>query len=195
VRSDSTRPLDDLEQAMAMTGISKSQMSRLCDEIDDKAKRSSAARSRAAGRMRGSTTYVKERQQERTVSVAVGINSVGRREVLGIDIGPSEAETFWTAFFAQARPPWPARRQARRLRRVRGHKATAATALNASWQRCRVHCATRWRTWQERAAWRLRPRRHRVCPRRCSGRQRPMAPGRRSAPPETAQARYLPGRG
>src|SRR5579864_3004621 len=47
-------------------------------------------------------TYVKVRQNGRIVSVAViiavGVNSDGRREVLGMDIGPSEAETFWTGF-------------------------------------------------------------------------------------------------
>src|SRR5262245_50602091 len=43
-------------------------------------------------------TYVKVRQNGRIVSVAAGVNSDGRSEVLGMDIGPSEAETFWTAF-------------------------------------------------------------------------------------------------
>ena len=47
-------------------------------------------------------TYVKVRQAGRIVSVAViiavGVSSDGRREVLGMDIGPSEAETFWTGF-------------------------------------------------------------------------------------------------
>ena len=73
------------------------------------------------------------------VIVAVGVNSDGRREVLGMDIGPSEAETFWTAFL---------RKLARRgLRGVKldvsdaheGIKATVSKVLNASWQRCRVH--------------------------------------------------------
>ena len=68
-------------------------------------------------------TYVKVRQNGRVVSaaviVAVGVNSDGRREVLGMDIGPSEAEAFWTAFLRKL-PPRPARRQARHLRRARG---------------------------------------------------------------------------
>ena len=63
-------------------------------------------------------TYVKVRQAGRIVSVAVivavGVNSDGRREVLGMDIGPSEAETFWTAFLRKLARP--ARRQACRLR-------------------------------------------------------------------------------
>jgi transposase-like protein len=82
-----------------MTGISKSQVSRLCAEIDDKAK---AFLSRP---IEGDwpylwidATYVKMRQKGRIVSVAVivavGVNGDGRREILRLDIGPSEAETF-----------------------------------------------------------------------------------------------------
>ena len=101
VHGVSTRSVDDLVKAMGMTGISKSQVSRLCEEIDDKVK---AFLSRP---IEGDwpylwidATYVKVRQSGRIVSVAViiavGVNSDGRREVLGMDIGPSEAETFWT---------------------------------------------------------------------------------------------------
>jgi transposase-like protein len=103
VQGVSTRSVDDLVQAMGMTGISKSQVSRLCGEIDDKVKA-------FLGRpIEGDwpylwidATYVKVRQNGRIISVAVivaiGVNGDGRREVLGMDIGPSEAETFWTAF-------------------------------------------------------------------------------------------------
>jgi putative transposase len=71
-------------------------------------------------------TYVKVRQNSRVVSVAVivavGVNSDGRREVLGMDIGPSEAETFWTAFLRKL-----ARRGLRGVKlvisdRTRGHQ-------------------------------------------------------------------------
>jgi putative transposase len=143
VQGVSTRSVDDLVQAMGMTGISKSQVSRLCGEIDDKVK---AFLNRP---IEGDwpylwidATYVKVRQNGRIVSVAViiaiGINSDGRREVLGMDIGPSEAETFWTAFLRKL--AW------RGLRGVKlvvsdaheGIKATVAKVLNASWQRCRV---------------------------------------------------------
>jgi transposase-like protein len=88
-------------------------------------------------------TYVKVRQNGRIVSVAViiavGVNSDGRREVLGMDIGPSEAETFWTAFLRKL-----ARRGLRGVKLVisdahEGIKATIGKVLNASWQRCRVH--------------------------------------------------------
>lgn len=73
------------------------------------------------------------------VIVAVGVNSDGRREVLGMDIGPSEAETFWTAFLRKL-----ARRGLRGVKLVvsdahEGLKAAGAKVLSATWQRCRVH--------------------------------------------------------
>jgi putative transposase len=144
VQGVSTRSVDDLVQAMGMTGISKSQVSRLCGEIDDKVK---AFLNRP---IEGDwpylwidATYVKVRQNGRIVSVAVivavGVNSDGRREVLGMDIGPSEAETFWTAFLRKL-----ARRGLRGVKLVvsdahEGIKATVGKILNATWQRCRVH--------------------------------------------------------
>jgi transposase-like protein len=98
----STRSGDDLVKALGMSGISKSQVSRLCAEIDE---RVTAFLERP---LEGDwpclwidATYLKVRQNGRIVSVAVivavGVNSGGRREVLGMDIGPSEAEPFWTA--------------------------------------------------------------------------------------------------
>lgn len=88
-------------------------------------------------------TYPKVRQNGRIVPVAViiavGINSAGRREVLGPAIGPSEAETFWTDFLRQL-----ARRGQRGVKLVisdahEGLKAAVANQPLASWQRCRVH--------------------------------------------------------
>ena len=127
-----------------MTGISKSQVSRLCEEIDGRVK---AFLERP---LEGDwpylwidATYVKVRQTGRVVSVAViiavGVNADGRREVLGMDIGPSEAETFWTAFLRKL-----TRRGLRGVRLVisdahEGLKAAAARVLHATWQRCRVH--------------------------------------------------------
>ena len=144
VQGVSTRSVDDLVQAMGMSGISKSQVSRLCAEIDDKVK------AFLARPIEGDwpylwidATYVKVRQQGRIVSVAVivavGVNSDGRREVLGMDIGPSEAETFWTAFLRKL-----ARRGLRGVKLVvsdahEGIKATVAKVLNASWQRFVTH--------------------------------------------------------
>ena len=146
VQGVSTRSVDDLVKAMGMSGISRSQVSRLCEEIDGKVQ---AFLERP---IEGDwpylwldATYVKVRQNSRVVSVAVivavGVNSDGRREVLGMDIGASEAEAFWTAFLRQLRQ--------RGLRGVKlvvsdaheGLKTALAKLLHASWQRCRVHFA------------------------------------------------------
>ena len=108
VQGISTRSVDDLVKAMGMSGISKSQVSRLCEEIDGKVK---AFLDRP---IEGDwpylwidATYLKVREAGRIVSVAVivavGVNSDGRREVLGMDIGPSEAETFWTKSLSKLR--------------------------------------------------------------------------------------------
>jgi putative transposase len=144
VQGVSTRSVDDLVKAMGMTGISKSQVSRLCGEIDDKI---AAFLNRP---LEGDwpyvwldATYVKARHDGRIVSVAViiavGVNGDGRREVLGLAIGASEAETFWIEFLRQL-----ARRGLRGVKLVvsdahEGLKAAVAKVLNASWQRCRVH--------------------------------------------------------
>ncbi|KQO66720.1 IS256 family transposase [Methylobacterium sp. Leaf89] len=144
IQGISTRSVDDLLQAMGGTGVSKSQVSRLCQEIDE---RVGAFLDRL---IEGEwpylwidATYVKVRQDGRIVSVAVivavGVNSDGRREVLGMDVGPSEAETFWTAF-----PRKLARRGLRGVKLVisdahEGIKASVAKVMNATWQRCRVH--------------------------------------------------------
>jgi transposase-like protein len=90
---------DDLVQSFGMSGISKSQVSRLCGEIDDK------INSFLDRPLEGDwpylwldATYVKVREAGRIVSVAViiatAVNTDGRREVLGTSIGASEAETF-----------------------------------------------------------------------------------------------------
>src|SRR6201989_109464 len=103
IQGVSTRSVDDLVQAMGMTGISKSQVSRLCGEIDE---RVNTFLNRP---LEGDwpylwldATYVKVRQAGRIVSVAViiavGVNDDGRREILGMTVGASEAETFWTEF-------------------------------------------------------------------------------------------------
>src|SRR5918994_3670084 len=103
VHGISTRSVDELVKALGMAGISQSQGRRPCAQIDERVK---AFLDRP---IEGDwpylwidATYVKVRQNGRVVSVAVivavGANSDGRREVLGMDIGPSEAETFWTSF-------------------------------------------------------------------------------------------------
>jgi transposase-like protein len=144
IQGVSTRSVDDLVKAMGMSGVSKSQVSRLCEEIDGKVK---AFLHRP---IEGDwpylwidATYVKVRNNGRIVSaaviIAVGANADGRREVLGMDIGPSEAETFWTDFLRKLR-----RRGLRGVKLVisdahEGIKAAVSKVLTSSWQRCRVH--------------------------------------------------------
>ena len=140
----STRSVDDLVKALGMSGVSKSQVSRLCEEIDER------VGAFLARPIEGDwpylwidATYVKVRQNGRIVSVAVivavGVNTDGRREVLGMDIGPSEAEPFWTGFLRKL-----ARRGLRGVKLVisdahEGLKAAITKVLSATWQRCRVH--------------------------------------------------------
>jgi putative transposase len=144
IQGISTRSVDDLVKALGMTGISKSQVSRLCEEIDER------VRAFLDRPIEGDwpylwidATYVKVRSNGRVVPVAVimavGVNADGRREVLGMDIGPSEAETFWTAFLRKL-----ARRGLRGVKLVvsdahEGIKAAVSKVLSATWQRCRVH--------------------------------------------------------
>ena len=144
IQGISTRSVDDLVKAMGMSGISKSQVSRLCADIDERVK---AFLDRP---LEGDwpylwldATYIKTRQGGRIVSVAaivaVAVNAQGRREVLGLAIGPSEAETFWTDFLRAL-----TRCGLRGVKLVisdahEGLKAAAAKVLGATWQRCRVH--------------------------------------------------------
>jgi len=146
IQGISTRSVDDLVKAMGMSGISKSQVSRLCQEIDERVK---AFLDRP---IEGDwpyvwidATYLKVRQAGRVVSVAVtiavGVNSDGRREVLGMAIGASEAEVFWTDFLRGL-----ARRGLRGVKLVisdahEGIKAAVSRVFSATWQRCRVHFA------------------------------------------------------
>jgi len=144
VQGISTRSVDDLVKALGMSGVSKSQVSRLCAEIDGKVK---AFLERP---IEGDwpylwidATYLKVRRGGRIVSVAViiavGVNTDGRREVLGMEVGTSEAEPIWREFLRKL-----TRRGLRGVKLVvsdahEGLKAAVAKVLSASWQRCRVH--------------------------------------------------------
>ena len=144
VQGVSTRSVDELVKAMGMTGISKSQVSRLCAEIDERVQ---AFLERP---IEGfwpyvwlDATYVKVRRGGRIVSaaviVAVGANTEGRREILGLTVGPSEAEPFWTDFLRQL-----ANRGLRGVKLViadahLGLRAAVDKVLSATVQRCRVH--------------------------------------------------------
>ena len=140
----STRAADDLMKACGLTGISKSQVSRLCAEIDERVQ---AFLNRP---LEGDypyvwidATYVKVREAGRVVSkaviLAIGVDRDGRREVLGMDVGVSEAETFWTEFLRKL-----VRRGLSGVELVisdahEGIKAAVERVLATSWQRCRVH--------------------------------------------------------
>lgn len=144
IQGISTRSVDELVKAMGMDGISKSQVSRLCGEIDER------VQTFLSRPIEGEwpyvwldATYVKARRDHRIVSVAVivavGVNSDGRREVLGMTVGHSEAEPFWVEFLRSL-----TRRGLRGVKLVtsdahEGLKAAIAKILGAAWQRCRVH--------------------------------------------------------
>ena len=144
VQGISTRSVAGLVKAMGMSAISKSQVSRLCEEIDGKVK---AFLERP---IEGDwpylwidATYLKVRRGGRIVSaaviIAVGVNTDGRREVLGMEIGTSEAEPIWTEFLRKL-----TRRGLRGVKLVisdahEGIKAAVSKVLSATWQRCRVH--------------------------------------------------------
>src|SRR4030095_16513698 len=99
----STRRVDELVQAMGLSGISKSQVSKLCKDIDE---RVNAFLDRPIEcewpYLWLDATYLKVRDGGRIVSVAaiiaVAVTTEGRREIIGLGIGPSEAEPFWSAF-------------------------------------------------------------------------------------------------
>ena len=144
VQGISTRSVDDLVRTMGMEGISKSQVSRLCSEIDER------VQTFLTRPIEGEwpyvwldATYVKARRDHHIVSVAVivavGVNTDGRREVLGMTVGHSEAEPFWVEFLRSL-----ARRGLRGVKLVisdahEGLKTAITKVLGATWQRCRVH--------------------------------------------------------
>src|ERR1700761_6716834 len=140
----STRRVDELVQAMGLSGISKSSVSKLCKDIDE---RVSAFLDRPlAGDwpyLWLDATYLKQREGGRSVSVAaiiaVAVNTEGKREIVGLHIGPSEAETFWSGFLKSM-----VRRGLRGVKLVisdahEGLKAAIRRVMAASSQRCRVH--------------------------------------------------------
>ena len=141
----STRKVDDLMKALGLDGVSKSEVSRICGELDPLVE---AFRSRP---LVGDhpyvwldATYHKVRVDGRVVSqatvVAIGVTADGERQVLGVDVGASEEKAFWTAFLRSL-----VKRGLKGVRLVisdahEGLKAAIGTVLSgATWQRCRVH--------------------------------------------------------
>ena len=145
VQGVSTRRVDELVQALGMGGISKSQVSRLCRELDGEVERFRARK------LEGpypyvwlDATFVKVRQGGRVVSqavvIAIGVNAAGQREVLGLDVGPSEDGAFWLQFLRSLVARGLAGVQLVISDAHQGLKgAIAAVLQGASWQRCRVH--------------------------------------------------------
>ena len=140
----STRRVDDLVQAMGLNGISKSTVSKLCKDIDERV--GEFLNRPLTGKWPYvwlDATYLKQRQGGRIVSVAaiiaVAANTDGRREIIGLGVGPSEAEPFWMDFLRSLR--------ARGLDGVKlvisdahsGLKSAISKVFEATWQRCRVH--------------------------------------------------------
>ena len=147
VHGVSTRKVDDLVEALGIgSGISKSEVSRICAELDRDLE---AFRNRPLGHVPfpyvfADATYLKGRVGGRVVSravvVATGVTAAGDREVLGVAVGDSESGAFWTAFL-----------QGLRARGLSGvqlvisdhhlglHPAIAPVFIGAAWQRCRVH--------------------------------------------------------
>jgi transposase-like protein len=145
VHGVSTRKVDDLMQALGLDGISKSEVSRICGELDTAV---TAFRTRPlTGEHRYlwvDATYHKVRVDGRVQSqatiVAVGVTTEGTRQVLGIDVGPSEDRAFWTAFLRSL-----VKRGLKGVQLVisdahEGLKQAISTVLTGTtWQRCRVH--------------------------------------------------------
>ena len=143
VRGVSTRKIEAVLGELGIAGVSAGQVSQLCTALDEKVRQ---FRERPLGEIRYvwvDALYEKVREDERVESMAVviatGVNLQGRREVLGLDVIPTESEEGWTQFFKGLKE--------RGLQAVRlvvsdahgGLKAAVRKVLKAEWQRCKVH--------------------------------------------------------
>jgi putative transposase len=145
VNGVSTRKVDDLVQALGLTGIDKSKVSRICQELDIEVTRfRERPLEHAYPYLWLDALVVKGRQNGRVVSqavvIAIAVRETGEREILGFDVGASEDGAFWTSFLR--------RLVERGLKGVElvisdaheGLKGAIESVLTgASWQRCRVH--------------------------------------------------------
>ena len=144
VNGVSTRKVDRLVEQMGLHGMSKDQVSRLCRGLDEQVR---VFRERP---LEGAYPYLwldakVERVRERggvrhkALVIAYGVHESGRREVIGVDVGEAETESFWRAFLRSLRE--------RGLEGVKlcisdahaGLKAAIAQVLGCPWQRCTVH--------------------------------------------------------
>lgn len=141
----STRKIDDLVQAMGIEKMDKSQVSRICKQLDELVE---AFRSRPLDKNYRyvwlDATYVKVRENHRVVNtavvVAMAVNDEGAREILGFDVGPAESYAFWLEFLRSL-----VRRGLKGVKLVTSDcheglkQAIKAVFTDAGWQRCRVH--------------------------------------------------------
>ena len=140
----STRRVDELVQAMGLAGISKSTVSKLCKDIDERVNAFLDRPLEGEWPYLGlDATHLKVRDGGRIVSVAAmiaaAVDTEGRREIVGPHLGPSEAETFWATFLRSL-----VKRGLKGVKLVisdahEGLKAAIRRVLGATWQRCRVH--------------------------------------------------------
>ena len=144
IQGVSTCKVEALVQSMGLSGISKSQVSAVCGEIDAR------VHDFLFRPLEGEwpylwldATYLKVREGGRVVSVAaiiaMAVNREGRREIVGLHLGPSESETFWSEFLRQL-----LRRGLSGVQLVvsdahEGLKAAISKLPGVTWQRCRVH--------------------------------------------------------
>jgi putative transposase len=145
VNGVSTRKVDRLVEQLGISGMNKDQVSRLCRGLDEQV---AIFRERP---LEGAYPYIwldgkVERVRERggvrqkCLVIAYGVHETGRREVIGLDVGEAETESFWMEFLRSLR--------ARGLRGVRlcvsdchqGLRNAIAQVLGCPWQRCTVHC-------------------------------------------------------
>jgi putative transposase len=147
VQGVSTRRVDALVQTLGLSGISKSQVSLLCQELDEEVER---FRTRPLSEavypyLWLDATFLKGRHDGRVVAqavvIAIGLNATtGQREVLGLDVGPSETGSFWLAFLRGLVARGLAGVQLVVSDAHEGLKAAICAVVHgASWQRCRVH--------------------------------------------------------
>jgi len=145
VQGVSTRRVDDLVKALGLDGISKSQVSHLCQELDAEVERFRTRKLEGNyPYMWVDATFLKVRDGGRVVNmavvIAVGVRASGEREILGLDVGPSEDGAFWLAFLRSLVARGLSGVQLVTSDSHQGLKgAIAAVLQGASWQRCRTH--------------------------------------------------------
>jgi transposase-like protein len=143
VQGVSTRKIENVLAEFGIAGVSAGQVSQLCAGLDDKVQQ---FRERRLGESRYvwvDAVYEKVREDERVESMAVviatGVNPQGRREVLGLDVIPTETEEGWTQFFKALKERGLSGVQLVISDAHGGLKNAVRKVLKAEWQRCKVH--------------------------------------------------------